>query len=444
MKRFKRVSIFTISLGAFLLMAAAVIISLLFQKSVPTAVSATTPAAAEPSYCTVTEVFDWGPAVTKVILPLGKTVTKGSLDAGNFSVHVARTDPRPGVTITGNGAEGERPVTKAYVSDKDGNAAESGGYATLEMQVGPDVSLGYPINYDEKSAVHNVWNKCDYTVTQRKDIVSDSGVISGLIVHKRSGDVKKLVDDFKTGSYPSPDQITLTYASFEPAKDNHKNPLIVWLHGLGEIGTDPTIPIASNKSCCFASSGVQSSFGGAYVLSPQCPVMWTEGSEESALMALIKDYVSKNSDIDTKRIYVGGNSNGGYMTMLLARDYWDYFAAAVPCCEALADASITDADIQKLKNIPLWLTAAKTDTIVPPEKFAVPTYRRLVKAGAKNIHFSYFDKVIDTTGLYKKADGTPYEYNGHFSFYYVFNNQCTDRVDGKNTAIMQWLSAQSK
>ncbi len=444
MKRLKKVSILTIFLGVFLLMAAAVIVSLLFQKSVPAAGSAATPAAATPSYCTVTEVFDWGPAVTKIILPLGKTVAKGSLGVDTFSVHVVRTDPRPGVAITGNGAEGDRPVTKAYASDKDGNAAESGDYATLEMQVGPDVSLGYPINYDQKSAVHNVWNKCDYTVTQKKDIVSNSGVISGLVVNKRSGDVKKLVDDFKTGSYSSPDQITLTYASFEPAKDNHKNPLIVWLHGLGEIGTDPTIPISANKSCRFASPEVQSYFSGAYVLSPQCPVMWTEGSEESALMALIKDYASKNSDIDTNRIYVGGNSNGGYMTMLLARDYSDYFAAAMPVCEALADASITDADILKLKNTPIWLTAAKTDTIVPPENFAVPTYRRLKKAGAKNVHFSYFDNVVDMTGLYKKVDGTPYEYNGHFSFYYVFNNQCIDRVDGKNTAIMQWLSAQSK
>lgn len=38
------------------------------------------------------------------------------------------------------------------------------------------------------------------------------------------------------------------------------------------------------------------------------------------------------------------------------------------------------------------------------------TYDRLIKAGAKNAQLSYFDNVIDTTGLYKKADGTPYEY----------------------------------
>jgi len=40
---------------------------------------------------------------------------------------------------------------------------------------------------------------------------------------------------------------------------------------------------------------------------------------------------------DTNRIYIGGDSNGGYMTMLMIRDYPSYFAAAFPTCEALRD-----------------------------------------------------------------------------------------------------------
>jgi hypothetical protein len=81
---------------------------------------------------------------------------------------------------------------------------------------------------------------------------------------------------------------------------------------------------------------------------------------------------------------------------------------------------------------------------VPPSSYTVPTYDRLIKAGAKDAHFSYFDKVVDTTGLYKNADGTPREYNGHFSFYYIFNNQCTNTINGKKIAIMQWLASQEK
>jgi len=129
--------------------------------------------------------------------------------------------------------------------------------------------------------------------------------------------------------------------------------------------------------------------------------------------------------------------------MLMARDYTDYFAAAFPTCEALKDTLITDAQIQKLKNLPIWFTAAETDTTVPPADYVVPTYNRLVKALSKNVHFSFFDKVVDTTGLYKKADGTPYEYMGHWSWIYVYNNQCIDTINGKTTTIMKWLAAQS-
>ena len=60
------------------------------------------------------------------------------------------------------------------------------------------------------------------------------------------------------------------------------------------------------------------------------------------------------------------------------------------------------------------------------------------------MHFSFFDKVTDTSGLFKKADGSPFEYDGHFSFIYVFNNQCTEQIDGKETAILPWLAAQRK
>jgi predicted peptidase len=401
----------------------------------------------KPTYSTVTEVFDWGPAVTKVIVDLGKPVSKDSIGTDTFKVSVVRKDLRPDVQLPQD-VQGERVVTKAYVSDQNGSPADSGNFVTLELEFGPDVGLGYPIYYDSATYKSNGWVQCDYTITQQKDITSGSEIISGSVINTRSGDIKKLVDDFSIGSFTYHDDAsgeeTLTYANYAPVKDGKKHPLIVWLHGTGEVGKDPTIPIAANKSCYFASPETQKYFGGAYVLSPQSSIPWMEGKKEEALMALIQDYVSKNTDIDTNRIYIAGSSNGGYMTMVMTRDYADYFAAAVPVSEAMPDHMLSDSDIEKLKNVPIWFTAAKTDTTVPPSDYSVPTYDRLIKAGAKNAHFSYFDKVEDTTGLYKKADGTPYEYHGHFSHIYVFNNQCTDIINGQKTTIMQWIATQDK
>jgi predicted peptidase len=400
------------------------------------------------SYQTVTEVFDWGPSITKIILNLDTPVSQSSISNDTFKVQVVRIDNRANSPILGE-AEGDCKVTKAYTSDANGNIEDRGSYVTLEMRVGPNESLTSAINFNLSTNL-NAWVDCKFTISEQKDIATDSGKLSGLVIDKFNGGTKKLVDDFKVGS-GTYDNVTLKYASFTPERDYTKKPLIIWLHGIGEGGTDGLLPIAGNKAVNFASKDMQSYFNGAYVLAPQAPTYWMDGftgfgdgtsKYEKALMSLIKDYVSKNSDIDTNRIYIGGDSNGGYMTMLMARDYTDYFAAAFPTCEALSDKLITNQDIQKMKNIPIWFTAAKTDTVVPPDNYVVPTYNRLVQAGATNAHFSFFDNVIDITGLYKKADGTSYEYMGHWSWIYVYNNQCAAIINGKVTTIMEWLANQ--
>ena len=402
----------------------------------------------ETSYSTVTEVFDFGPSITKVIVDLDSDVSENLIDSDTFNVHVVRTEKRKSVSILGE-KEGDCKVLNAYVSDENGVTKTSGEYVTLELEVGPTISLTSQINYDPQSQL-NGWIDCNFTITQQKDIKINGENISGLVIDKCAGGTKEIADNFNVGSWTD-DNVTLKYASYVPDSDSTKRPLIIWLHGMGEGGSDGLLSICGNKVVNFATEDIQSYFNGAYILAPQAPTYWMDGftgfgdgtsKYENALMSLIKDYVSKNSNIDTNRIYIGGDSNGGYMTMLMVRDYSDYFAAAFPTCEALKDTLITDQDIEKLKKTPIWFTAAKTDTVVSPEEYVVPTYKRLIESGANNIHFSYFDNVIDTTGLYKNDDGTPYEYMGHFSWVYVYNDHCVSIVDGKVTTIMEWVSNQ--
>ncbi len=402
--------------------------------------------AAAPSYRTVVEVEDFGAQITKLIVDLGQPIPKNAVTEETFTVHVKRSDSRLDDPLI---AEGDRKVTKAYVADQNGNPAkETGRYAVLEMEIGPEIKLSPAMNYVDVG----VWNDNKYTVTQQKDITAESGVISGLVIDNSAGEIRELVDEFNTGK-AAYEGVTLTYADYTPAKDKKKNPLVIWLHGMGEGGTDPTIAIAGNKAVNFASKDIQSYFGGAYVLAPQTPTYWMDGFNgfgdgtskyEKALMSLIRDYVAKNKDIDPKRIYIGGDSNGGYMTMLMIRDYKDYFAAAFVACEALKDSLITDKQIKEMKDLPIWFIAAKTDTVVPPIDYTVSTYSRLVNAGAKDVHMSLFNNVSDTSGLYKKSDGTPYEYNGHWSWIYVYNNDVSKVINGKNTTLMEWLASKKK
>jgi|GEM_PF-5846502 len=76
-------------------------------------------------------------------------------------------------------------------------------------------------------------------------------------------------------------------------------------------------------------------------------------------------------------------------------------------------------------------------------QYTKATYDRLVKAGAKDVHISLLDKVLDTTGLYKKEDGSPYEYFGHFLWIYVYNNKSTENINGKTTTIIEWRATQT-
>lgn len=401
------------------------------------------------SYRTVAEVKDWGATITKIIVNLGKPVPKDAITKDTFKVHVERSDSR---LVNPIFEEGNRKVTKAYVSDKSGNPVnKTGSYVVLEMEIGPALTLSSAIHYDAAGSGFNAWNDNKYTITQQKAIKTKSGTISGLKIDTSAGEIRKLVDQYTTGKATF-DGVTLTYVDYAPAQDKVKNPLVIWLHGMGEGGTDPTIPISGNKAANFASKDIQSYFGGAYVLAPQTPTYWMDGftgfgdgtsKYEQALMSLIKEYVAQNKDIDTDRIYIGGDSNGGYMTMLMIRDYKDYFAATVVACEALKDSLITDEQINEMKNLPIWFVGAKTDTVVPPNDYAIPTYNRLVNAGAKDVHMSLFDNVVDTSGLYKKSDQTPYEYNGHWSWIYVYNNEVSKVIDGKKTTMMQWLASKT-
>lgn len=400
------------------------------------------------SYQTVTEVEDWGPAITKVIVDIGRPVPVDSVTTDTFKVHVERSDSRLANPFLN---EGYREVTNAYVADKNGKpAVATGKYAVLEMKIGPNVDLGQAMNFDIASFFNN-WVESKYTITQQQDILTGAGKVSGLVIDTFSGGVRELVDDFSTGE-ATYDDITLTYADFKPEKDKGKNPLVIWLHGAGEGGTDPTLTISGNKAVNFASEDLQSYFGGAYVLAPQTPTRWMDGLTgfgdgtsiyEDALMSLIQDYVSSNEDIDTNRIYIGGDSNGGYMTMLMIRDYPEYFAAAFPTCEGLFDTLITDKDIEKLKNEPIWFVVAKNDSLAIPSLSTIPTYNRLINAGAENVHLSLFDNVVDTSGLYKKADGTPYEYDGHWSWIYVYNNDVSKIINGQEITLMEWLASQT-
>ena len=242
-----------------------------------------------------------------------------------------------------------------------------------------------------------------------------------------------------TGPYTGrPGDVTLTYGAFEPEAlriDGKQNPLVIWLHGMGEGGTDVSIELMGNEVVALIRNDIQSHFTteggdkGAYVLAVQCPTMWMDTSKgmssgnypslySDVLKSCIDNYLELNPDVDPRRIYIGGCSNGGFMTMNMVLRNPHFFAAAYPTCEAYADANISDTQIKQLAEENIWIVQSFDDTTVRPTEYCIPTYKRLMEAGAENVWISMFENVTGT-------DTPGQRLMGHFSWVYVFNDQVT-------------------
>ena len=126
------------------------------------------------------------------------------------------------------------------------------------------------------------------------------------------------------------------------------------------------------------------------------------------------------------------------MTMIIAHP--ELYAAAYPICPATQSANVSDETIESLKDLPIWFTHAKNDSTVAIATTTEPLVERLRAAGAE-VHTSIFDDVHDTTGRFSNEDGTPYQYDGHWSWTYFDNNECYDE-NGVNA--WQWLAKQIK
>eukprot|EP01035_Chromulina_nebulosa_P032090 gene32090-42828_t len=377
-------------------------------------------------YTLVVEGFDWGPAANKVILSLDAPTAM--VDFKDFTVSVERSHACADVPAAQ--AKGNRNVVYAYISDNQGKRVKEGSFVTLVLAVAPNLPLSSTFQYSQKAACRgNQWVDYKVTITDTK---------TNKVWNKEKNRIMPLIDDFDLTE------------KFD----------FIWLHGGGEGGTDPTIPLLGNKAANYASAEMQAFFGGAYVLSPQCPGAWmhnkdgvtTQGKDDDVynkgLMALIKDYVKKNPNIDTKRIYVGGCSNGGYMALKLILNEPNYFAAGYISALAYQSQYITDKQINSIKNVPIWFIHSKDDGTTVPDKTVVPVYNRLKTAGAKNVYFTYYDHVTDLSGFF---GGENYYYAGHWSWIYSHVNHAKVDFDGspvklnnRPVTIMEWMAAQSK
>ncbi|MBR2823174.1 MAG: prolyl oligopeptidase family serine peptidase [Clostridia bacterium] len=421
-------------------------------------------------YYQIVDVTDFGPYVTKLVLAMPREVAAAELKPEHFSVYVdIRKKNGDQVMLPKSFIQrdefvpsmGYRPVTAVYPSDIRGEKAEGASrYVALEMPYGPIWKCSSSLAADFKNINgHESYTVNLYRVTLTGPVGEGEKALNGLVFDTPAGVYNPRKDRFLTGVSAHPD-LPIRFGYYVPRRLDGKKALIVFLHGAGEGGQDLPIAWTGNKVTCFTEPEVQDIFGGAFVLVPQCDTMWLDDGSgvygdsgksmyTEALKAAIDEFVDRfQAVIDTDRIYIGGDSNGGFMTMRMLMSYPDFFAAAFPICEAMIDKQVTDEDIRHLKEIPIWFTHAKNDPVVVPDRYVVPTYERMMAAGAKECHFTFWDRILDLHGLFKNEKGEPWEYMGHFAWIPMFNNDCRVdydgspvMVDGKEVGIMEWLAA---
>jgi predicted peptidase len=163
---------------------------------------------------------------------------------------------------------------------------------------------------------------------------------------------------FSAGDFNATNGVKIMYRLLAPGTSKHeKLPLVVMMHGSGQIGTDNQKQLGW-LARSWAHPDIQPRFP-AYVLVPQVPARSAdyqpaadEGMQMSfarppleAVMQLV-EHTIKNNDVDASRVYIVGFSMGasGAWNALALRP--DIFAAALPIAGVAPDRQLANVIAQ--------------------------------------------------------------------------------------------------
>lgn len=216
------------------------------------------------------------------------------------------------------------------------------------------------------------------------------------------------------------------YRLMKPAKleEGQKYPLVVFLHGAGERGTDN-----EKQLLYFPQQMQQAEFREKYpcfLLAPQCregkrwvEVDWSDpestpmaekpGDQLQVVINLIEKTL-KEEAVDPSRVYLTGLSMGGYGSWELAARHPEWFAAVAPIC-----GGADEQQAKKLAALPVWAFHGADDRAVQPERT-----RRMIAA-------------------VKEAGGKP----KYTEFPNVGHNSWTPAY-AESSGLLAWLFAQQK
>jgi predicted peptidase len=224
-------------------------------------------------------------------------------------------------------------------------------------------------------------------------------------------DIQPVLDKFLKLSFTDPATgVSMGYRLFVPENydQSHSYPLVMFLHGAGEVGSDNEAQLTANQGASVWAKPEEQARHPSFVLAPQSNMYskvetasgnyGTTGWTSLMLYGLDKPFdpldqlvtaydilqkVRGEYQIDPTRIYLTGVSMGGFGTFALAIEHPDEFAALVPVC-----SGGNPDRLATIAKIPIWVFHAAEDPIVPVQMSQV-SVKALEAAGGTPKYTEY-------------------------------------------------------
>ena len=263
-----------------------------------------------------------------------------------------------------------------------------------------------------------------------------------------------LMAKWSRGVGPEVDTYAIDYSYYSPVKkssDKTKYPLVVLIGGANQ-GYYPGKELIANEFANWSSEEYQARFAeskGAYILIARSPEerekFWSNTELYPAFKAALDDFVSRNPNVDTDRIYMGGWCLGGSGAQRMASRYSDFFAGLI----IMAPFHTISLDqIDDLRNMAVWVIGCKTD-VASNYSVCINAFWENLKSTSTDlsrIRLTTFDTAPTATPYANHNVWLQVSYDMHYTGSGYTGMQTIDGTGQKisDPYIISWISAYSK
>lgn len=221
------------------------------------------------------------------------------------------------------------------------------------------------------------------------------------MAYKKANDKYRAL--WKRDNGPMVNKWDIDYSYYSPvdygADKNKKYPLCIFLVGALE-GAFEGLEIQANEMPLWCDEKYQSRFhnSACFLMIPRAPeedgIYWDQSCLVESLKAAIDHFCQRHENVDTSRIYLFGWCVGSLGAMNLASAFPEMFAATVLMCP---DRVITSSEAARLREMPVWLITALTDTLSLYHFNTLPCWHILRKHSRhrENLRLTNFRRAVD-------------------------------------------------